>query len=178
MSSMDFNQNRKHLESKQISNIGMEIIRILFHHPSYVFSLDNIRYLLNYISKSKFAPNELRGGHGGGGSKKPKHDGLLMGEAMIFGLNMRESLSGIGVKGNKLQKQQKEAIVAAGISLNRDGKVPLTQSNFIRTIIPHINHSTQTAFISKYRDIKMKQTAAFSRDTGILSKISGITAII
>ena len=46
-------------------------MRLLFHRAAYVLSLDNIRYLLIYIIKSKFASNELCGGHAGGGKKKP-----------------------------------------------------------------------------------------------------------
>ena len=66
-----------------------------------------------------------------GGQRKRKHDGLLLGEAMVFGLNLREFLSGIGIKGEKLPEQQKEAIIASGIPLDYKGNVPQTQSNFM-----------------------------------------------
>ncbi len=58
---------------------------------------ENIVYILDNLSKSKFAPIEL--------------GGIGMDQAVLFALTQKETLQIMGTKGTAFQKQQKEVVV-------------------------------------------------------------------
>ena len=132
---------------KQIrSNKGFSIAQILFHDPTYTLGVDDIRFIMNYASKSKFSALE----------------GLAIGEAMCFALNAKESLSTLGTKGTKRQRQQKEAILSCGAKLTARGHLHKTQSTFIKSLVPSTNRQTKKRYMAAVKDIrgKLQQSVA------------------
>ncbi len=85
--SLDVKADRPQLSeySRILQDVCWQFRRRLLWNDQYLFSLENIVFVLDNLSNSKFAPRGL--------------GGMLMGQAVLFALTQKETLQKWGTKG-------------------------------------------------------------------------------
>ena len=93
---------------------------------------------MNYLSTKKQIPNELQ---------------ILWGDAIKSMISIKNSLNKVGIRGNQLQQQNKQAILCSMIILNDDNKT-IQNRKILNQIIPQKNISCKDNYIQTCIDIK------------------------
>ncbi len=142
---VDVNRCAVAMNGELINDVCWELRRRLFWNNAYKFSLQNIVFILDNLSKSKFAPIEL--------------GGMAMGQAVLFALQNKETQQRMGTQGTAFQKQQKEVMITSGLSIKKKGTkntITAPQRKFIHNIIPHKDQHEKNKYINQMINIKDK----------------------
>eukprot|EP01084_Bolivina_argentea_P312024 540168_1 len=163
---LDFDTNRPELvvESRTLKDICWQFRRMLLWNDNYLFSLPNIVYLLDNLSRSKYAPRDL--------------GGMLMGQAVLFALKQKETLHKMGTKGTAFQQQQKEVVITSGLQVKNQGEkntITAPQRKLVNNIIPHNNKNEKAKYVSKTIHIRAKFDDEFNTNNFLNKKQTNIS---
>ncbi len=125
-----------------ISNLADRINQNLFHrkydNKIVKYNSADIIKLLNRVSQKPEIPQEL------------KHN---WGDAIISAPSMKACFDKFGIRGNKLQQQNKEAIGSSMMVLDNNNNVMNT--NYLKWMIPQTSNPGKNSFIEKCKQIRV-----------------------